>query len=170
MMALYKRMLTARHRARLEAMFYETGRCEQLSVCYRTASALITRIIADLSNSPDALVDKDDYEEILLTRHNKALAGLTPSAFAEVIELLDGGDKLLSRCNTLALATISEALLQADTRSCFGYEAEMMWRVIAVLEALESIVCSEYAGAAAPRETVYRYLGKGALAYEHAGA
>jgi hypothetical protein len=165
MMALYKRMLTARRRARLEAMFYETGRCEQLSVCYRTASALITRIITDLSCSPDALVDKDDYEAILITRQ-KSLAGLTSSAFAEVIELLDGDDKLLSnrgRCNTLALATISEALLQADTRSCFGYEAEMMGRVAAVLETLENIVRSEYSGDAAPRETVYRYLGKGSL-------
>jgi hypothetical protein len=95
-----------------------------------------------------------------------ALACLTSSAFEKAIDLLDGDDKLLSsrsRCNTLALATIDEALLQADTRSCFGYEAEMMGRVIAVLDALETIIYSEYRGSTAPRDTLLRYLGKGGL-------
>jgi len=164
MHAIYNRILSARYRARMEAVLCETGRCEKLSTCYRTASALITKIIAVLSNSDDALVGKDDYEQILISRsNNMSLAGLTASAFDEVICMLDGGENLLnsrSRCNTLALATISEALLQAHSRSCFGYEAEMMERVIVVLEALEKIVYVEYTGPAAPRDTLYRYIGK----------
>ena len=165
MHAIYNRILSARYRARMEAVLCETGRCEKLSTCYRTASALITKIIGVLSNSDDALVGKDDYEQILISRsNNMSLAGLTASAFDEVICMLDGGENLLntrsSRCNTLALATISEALLQAHSRSCFGYEAEMMERVIVVLEALEKIVYVEYTGPAAPRATLYRYIGK----------
>jgi hypothetical protein len=165
-LVIYNQMVSARYRARMEAALCEAGRCEKLSGCYRTASALINKIIADISKSDDALVEKKDYEEILFSTNKMALAGLTESAFEEVIVLLDGNDKLLSsrsRCNTLALATISEALLQADTRSCFGYEAEMMGRVIAVLEALEKIVYREYSGPAASRDTLMRYLGKGCL-------
>jgi DhnA family fructose-bisphosphate aldolase class Ia len=166
--AVYNRMVSARYRARMEAVMCETGRCERLSTCYRTASALITKIICELSNSDDALVERSEYAEILIATNNKnlSLAGLSACAFGEVIYLLDGDNNLLSsrsRCNTLALATISEALLQAHSRSCLGYEAEMMARVIAVLEALESIIYSEYTGPAAPRDTLYPYLGKPCL-------
>jgi hypothetical protein len=158
---IYNRILSARYRARMEAVLCETGRCEKLSTCYRTASALITKIIGVLSNSDDALVDRHDYEQILFT--DASLAGLPASSLVDVICVLDGEDRLLnsrSRCNTLALATISEALLQAHSRSCFGYEAEMMERVIVVLEAIEKIVCNEYTGAAAPRAALYRHIGK----------
>ena len=149
---IYNQLVSARYRARMEAALCEAGRCEKLSVCYRTASALINKIVGDISKSDDALVEKKDYEKNLISTNK--MAGLTESAFEEVINLLDGDDKLLSsssRSNTLALATISEALLQADARSCFGYEAEMMGRVIAVLEALEKIVYREYSGPAASR-------------------
>ena len=158
---IYNRILSARYRARLEAVLCETGRCDNLSICHRTASALITKIIGVLSNSDDALVERYDYEQILFK--DASLAGLPESSLADVICLLDGEERLLnsrSRCNTLALATISEALLQAHSRSCFGYEAEMMERVIMVLEALEKIVCNEYTGTAAPRDALYRHIGK----------
>ena len=129
--AVYKRVLSARYRARM--VLIETGRFEKLSACHRTASALINTIIGALSNSDDALVDRDDYDQNLFTRATNA------ASLAVLGSLLDGDSR--SRGDTLALATISEALMQAHSRLCFGYEAEMMERVITVLETLEKLVC-----------------------------
>ena len=167
MKALYNRMVTARYRARLEAALCETGRCDPLSVCHRNAAAVNRKIIEDLSNSVCALVEGSEYVVAAES------CGLTADAFADVMRLLDGADNVLTRrgCNTLALATISEALLQADARACFGYEAEMMGRLMVVLEALERHVAAAYRGAGARRDSLFRYLGKGCLlaANEQAG-
>ena len=159
MQALYTRVVTARYRARLEAALCETGRCDPLSVCHRNAATLNNMIIEDLTNSATALVERCDY---VAAAEN---CGLTAAAFADAMRLLDGTDNKLTsrRCNTLALATISEALLQADARSCFGYEAEMMGRLMIVLDALERHVAASYKGTGARRDSLFRYLGKGCL-------
>jgi hypothetical protein len=97
--------------------------------------------------------------------------GLSDHGYADALALLNGNDGMLflRQSNKLALATICEALLQAQAGTNIASDQFKMSKAVSVLEALELAVEADYvpsvtvAQALQARLALLKHLGKGII-------
>jgi hypothetical protein len=155
-----KRLIAGRHRARINALFSEMGRCDPVSQCSKQATALILIINQDLIH-PAPSDERVLRSDIWYPERERTRCGLSNAAYIKVLTLFDGKDEILSRVtNQLALATVSEALLHAQNNN---KSSEPMDETINVLELLENMLESDYVHAQNKevRAKLLGHIGKG---------
>ena len=161
----FLKLIPSRYRARMNAYVSDMGRLDTQSRCYLHASSLLTIIRGDLDGSK---FNKSDVADVGWS--NQRRCGVSAAAFDRIIALLNGEEGLLFECrsNQLALATIAEALRQAQIHTVESEQA-MMHRAIGVLEAIEAAIETDYPVTAHPtaaeatkmRLALLMHLGKG---------
>lgn len=189
-MKAFHQFIPGRYRARMSAyIFWDIGRCDALSSCSRHANSLIAIIHADIARA----AAKTDNNNECTTRdettssnkdiifgavvaaaarqHHDYCCGLSESAYSKALALLNTEDGLLflRRTNRLALATIAEALLQAQMRTTIISDQCVMQKTMVVLEALETAVEADYPPSVSvtvteaidARLALLKHLGKG---------
>lgn len=146
--SVWQSCVSARHRA---TMAYLAGkRCSQGSQCQTQAFALIALLIRGQSN-----IDN----ELVIDINNESL------------RLLDGSERWLygrHQTRALALATLQEALIQAQYDHVMAHEREAMHRVVGRLERLETLLytgalarCSDTADTEEARCALLVHMGRG---------
>jgi hypothetical protein len=164
-MNVFFKWFPARYRARMRAYMSDMGRCDTQSRCALQASSLLAIIHSDLRACVakfDSSIDDD------IAAPTARRCGVSAAAFDRILTLLNGDDGLLFDCksNQLALATIAEALRQAQIHTVES-EQSMMQRSIVVLEAIEAAIEADYPVTVQPssatkmRLALLTHLGKG---------
>jgi hypothetical protein len=160
-MSSFFKWVPARYRARLSAFVSDMGRCDRQSRCALQASSLLAIIQGDLriDSTPN---------DVGWTAHRRC--GVSARAFDRILTLLNGDDGMLFECksNQLALATIAEALRQAQINTVES-EQSMMQRCMFILEKLDAAIESDYPVTVQPstaeatnfRLALLTHLGKG---------
>ena len=163
-MSAYFKWVPARYRARLSAFVSDMGRCDRQSRCALQASSLLAIIQGDLR------MDRVDNSPNDVGWSTQRRCGVSAPAFDRIVTLLNGDDGMLFECksNQLALATVAEALRQAQIHTVES-EQSIMQRCMGVLEKLEAAIETDYpvtvqpsaAEATKMRLALLSHLGKG---------